>query len=62
MMERGFAESTIDAAVWLITYQPGDLPTFLRQHERGHALEAVARLRIDEGRASKLRKREESRT
>jgi hypothetical protein len=56
-MTDGFAESTIDAAVWLIVFQPHDLPAFLRSHPPGNVLERAARKRIADNKARRERER-----
>lgn len=45
-MERGFAESTIDATRWLIAHAPDRLAAWLKNHPPGDVLEKVARDRM----------------
>lgn len=45
-MQEGFAESTIEATIWLMRYQPGKLQEWLSQHPPGKVLAAIARERM----------------
>lgn len=45
-MEEGFAESTIDATIWIIAHLPSELKAWLGRHPPGYVLERVARSRM----------------
>lgn len=46
-MEQEFAESTIDATVWLICFHPERLNAWLAKHPPGDVLSSIARARIE---------------
>jgi hypothetical protein len=45
-MEEGFADSTVDATIWLICYHPERLKEWLERHPPGDVLERIARSRL----------------
>ena len=47
-MTGGFAESTIEAAIYVITNEPHNLQAWLAEHPPGARLEKIARTRIKE--------------
>jgi hypothetical protein len=57
---RGFAESTIEATVWLICHRPARLPVWLAHHPNGKVLEKIARGRIKNERRAALAAREDA--
>jgi hypothetical protein len=42
----GFADSTIDATIWLIAWHPERLKDWLERHPPGDVLERIARSRM----------------
>jgi hypothetical protein len=44
--EYGFAQSTVEATVWLICHEPKRLAAWLARHADAEALEKVARVQI----------------